>query len=109
MFRSALRMLTVFAGLQFAIPAQGVQERYAVILNTPPVKDRKDPKQAEAVRAAQTNVKAALEKRGIRVLSSTQLVANAIYVLATPEQVEELKKLPGVARVEPMKRYRRQR
>jgi uncharacterized protein (TIGR03437 family) len=58
------------------------------------------------LQAKQTQLRATLNQAGITVLDSTQIVLNAIYVRATPEQAAQLESLPGVSRVERMKRLK---
>ena len=56
----------------------------------------------------QTDVRAAATKAGVRVVSANQLLANALFVQASAEQAEALRRIPGVAVVEklqPMKMH----
>jgi uncharacterized protein (TIGR03437 family) len=82
-------------------------ERYAVVLDAPPLAQQSDIHKESQIRAAQETARLAIERRGARVLRSSQLLVNAIYVLATEEQAQELSRLPGVRRVEPMRKIRR--
>jgi minor extracellular serine protease Vpr len=93
-------------------------DRYAVILESPPLAQQgqteKTTKQKTAIEAraaiasAQASVRSAIQKSGARVTSSNQLLVNALFVEATPEQAEQLRQAPGVALVDklrPMKRH----
>lgn len=82
-------------------------ERYAVVLDAPPLADKSDIHKESQIRAAQETARLAIERRGVRVLRSSQLLVNAIYVMATEEQAQQLGRLPGVRRVEPMRKIRR--
>ncbi|HET8548084.1 MAG TPA: hypothetical protein VFL57_08775, partial [Bryobacteraceae bacterium] len=109
-----LALLLLAAGA--ALP-QGRPERYALILEDAPVAaglaSRKDLQtkaamdQRQAIEARQQSVRAALEERRVRVTGAVQTLANAVFVLATPEEAAELEKLPGVAYVDKLHRLKR--
>lgn len=82
-------------------------ERYAVVLEAPPLAQQSDIHKESQIRAAQETVRSAIERQGVRVLRSSQLLVNAVFVMATEEQAAELKRLPGIRRVEPMRKIRR--
>jgi minor extracellular serine protease Vpr len=84
-------------------------ERYAVILDSPPLAEQmirsKSPTAAVADRRARiaaqhSAIGAAARKAGARVTSSNQLLVNAVFLEATPEQAAQLRSAPGVALVE---------
>lgn len=58
---------------------------------------------SEGLTAKQEAFSRGLESSGIRVLNSTQVFLNAVYVEASPEQAAALEALPGVRRVERMR------
>ncbi|MFB3829239.1 MAG: S8 family serine peptidase [Bryobacteraceae bacterium] len=70
-------------------------ERYALILSDPPA--LKGPR--TAVRAAQSTLRRELAARGFRETGSVERILNAVFVQTTPDRVDELKGLPGVAGV----------
>jgi uncharacterized protein (TIGR03437 family) len=94
-----------------------VPNRYAVFLTDQPVGaryvTRESLQTAEArnyrqqVERAQATVKSALASRNIRVVGSVATLLNAIFVVAPPESLAELKAIPGVAGVMPMRTGRR--
>ncbi|MCS7025495.1 MAG: S8 family serine peptidase [Bryobacteraceae bacterium] len=81
--------------------------RYALVLEAPPLSAQNERGKETQLRAAQQSMRSALERRGVRVLGSSTLLVNAIFVLATDEQAQELARLPGVRRVEPVRKIRR--
>jgi minor extracellular serine protease Vpr len=93
-------------------------DRYAVILDGPPLAQQfqpgiaKNPKAAKnekaAIASAQASVRSAVQQAGAKVTSSNQLLVNALFVEATPAQAKQLRHTPGVALVDklrPMKRH----
>ncbi|MDX1979443.1 MAG: S8 family serine peptidase [Bryobacteraceae bacterium] len=87
--------------------AQSRLERYAVVLEAPPLAGETNPAKITEVRAAQAGIRAAIEARGVRVLHSTNRLVNAVYVLASEEQAAEIRRIYGVGRVEGVRRLRR--
>src|SRR5712692_9092761 len=89
-----------------ALHAAKIYERYALILNDPPVAEfsqsHKNAPQAvtethrQRILAAQNSLRSELARRGLTVTGSVQAVLNAVFVLATPDRVAELRALPGV-------------
>lgn len=83
--------------------------RYAVFLADPPVGARYTTREslltAEASRYrqqlenAQAGVKSALASRNIRVVGSVATLLNAVFVVAQPESLADIKAIPGVAGV----------
>jgi minor extracellular serine protease Vpr len=91
--------------------------RYALVLDAPPVAQAISSRaelfspageaSRRAVAAQQERVRATLRTRGIAVLGSVDVVANAVFVRATADKAAALAALPGVARVERMGRLKR--
>ncbi len=98
--------LLVLAG---TLVAQRGRERWALIMDDPPlaaqVASRKELTKAAAqdaagrIEAAQQGLRQELAQRQIRVTGAVKTLANAVFVRAGEEQLEELKSLPGVRRV----------
>ncbi len=95
--------------------AQTARGRYALILENPPTAERFASK--EAIRSAeaaacrrqienrQRILRTELASRGIRVTGAVSTVLSAIFVTAPKDRLAELKSLPGVKGVVPMRRY----
>ncbi len=108
-----LPLLLALPGMAARIP-----DEYAIVLADPPLAEqaasRKD-LQARAstdrmakIRNAQRLVKDELALRHIPVTGAVQTLVNAVFVRATAETAQELRSLPGVARVvyqPPVKRH----
>ncbi len=105
---------TLAALLLAAITCQA-ETRYALILQDPPaiqkVTSRLSLASAEsksyraAIETRQRTLVAELNKRKIQVTTSVSTIANAVFVVATPESIEELKRLPGVIGAVKLRRY----
>ena len=104
----------------FSIPcatAAATYGRYALILNDPPVSEftrshRDAPLAAvedhhRQIRSAQESLRSELDRRQYMVTGSVRNVLNAVFVVATPDQVAELRSLPGVKAVRPLRRFHR--
>jgi len=110
--QALLLLLTASASLF----AQGRLNRYALLLDEPPLaaapsfgKTAARAASADArarVAAAQNNLRAALAQRKVAVTGSADTVTNAIFVVS--DSPERLASLPGVRRVVPMERHERQ-
>ncbi len=98
--------------------AQRGSNTYIVVLKDPPLAEamqsRKDllRKEATAQRSALESKQTALGSRmaesGIQIIDSTQVLLNALFVHASAEQIEQVKGLPEVDRVQrmlPLKRH----
>ncbi len=111
LFSSALMIASAFAG----------NGRYVVILSAPsaieqtktaaaPVRGRLASSMiadaARQIESSQLGVRGAIEARGMKVVAASQAVLNALFVETTPDRVNELRGMPGVADVIPEKRYR---
>ncbi len=108
-----LALLILSASL---LPAQAGRNRYALILEDAPVaaqfsKERMAlPERANYGRALeqrQQAVRAELTQRGMEPTGSVTTLMNAVFVAAPPGSVEELKNIPGVRGVIPVRTYTR--
>jgi uncharacterized protein (TIGR03437 family) len=98
---------------------QGLANRYAVILDDPPVVERAPAPSRSGLRSAgvvnyraqletrQRTLRQELQTRSIQVVGAVTTLTNAVFVIAGPERVEELKALPGVKGVVRLRRYHR--
>jgi minor extracellular serine protease Vpr len=106
--------LVLLAALAAAQPAGN---RYALILEDPPVAAQITSKdtarsavaqsQRQRIESRQRTLKAELVNRRILVTGSANTLANAVFVTAPADRVPELKNLPGVIGVVPLRRYHR--
>ena len=113
---SFLLLLAVSGSLAAGAAKPG---RYALILDEPPLAEQAAEDSKLGVRGAladrqrlieseQRHLQGYLADRSIRVTTTTQVLLNAVYVVASPEQASELRRLQGVARVvelSPVKRH----
>src|ERR1700730_12514463 len=100
--RNALLILAV--AVAPAIVAQSAPNRYALILEDPPVSERFTTREATAsaagtsyrqqIEAKQQRLRQELGSRNIPVTGSVSMLTNAIFVTAPKERVDELKSLP---------------
>ncbi len=91
------------------------QNRYGLLLEDEPVtarfSRRADLQSAAAaayrrrVESAQSGVRAELANRNIAITGAVTTLANAVFVTASPDRLAELKSLPGVRGVIPMRRH----
>src|SRR2546429_4704339 len=107
--------ILLIAGAFFALglSAAARTDRYALILADPPLAEvavsrAELESQAMAqprsrIESTQRSLKAELESRNITMIGSTQVVLNAIYVIASENELPALRSLPGVVRVEKMR------
>jgi len=88
--------------------------RYAVILSDPSASEfalshhgatQAIESHRQQVRASQDALRSELTRRKYIVTGSVQSLLNAIFVVATPQQVAELRGLPGVKAVRPLQRF----
>lgn len=104
-----------FAALILAGLGCSAETRYALILADPPaiqkVESRLSLASAESksyragIENRQRALVAELSKRGVQVTSSVSTIANAVFVVATPQSIEELKQLPGVIGAVKLRQY----
>lgn len=97
--------------------AQGRLDRFALLLDEPPLAARlvqaADGRRAanadeqRRIEARQQALRAALSERGFTVLGATQVLLNAVYVAAPGASEEQLRSIPGVARVQRLRPVRR--
>ena len=99
------------------ISAQGAEHaarRYALILHEPSAgrAGRTEPLSVRSAReqrilAAQARLRTSLLQRQFIVTGAVQLLLNAVFVRSTEDRVPELKSMPGVEAVIPLRSYRR--
>jgi minor extracellular serine protease Vpr len=114
-----LRSSLLFLWLAGLVPAfaQSVPNRYALILEDPPtltqVGRREELQRAAAVNirqqieARQRAVRAQLASLHVPVTGSVSTVMNALFVIATKDQVSALQSIPGVKGAVQVRRYTR--
>ena len=96
--------------------AQFVPNRYTLLLEDAPVSSRFVSREAmrtspaiayqQQIEAKQRKVIADLASRNIQVTGSDATLVNAIFVIAPASRLDELKSIPGVAAVRPMRRFK---
>jgi uncharacterized protein (TIGR03437 family) len=96
--------------------AQFVPNRYTLLLEDAPVSSRFVSREAmrsspaiayrQQIEAKQRTVLGELASRNIRVTGSDVTLVNAVFVIAPASRLEELKSIPGVAAVRPMRRFK---
>jgi len=94
------------------LSAAEARQRYALILKDPSVAEaRKNATEAlvenprQKIETAQASLRGELARQNFTVTGSVQTVLNAVFVLATPDQVAQLRSMPGVAGVRPLRRF----
>jgi minor extracellular serine protease Vpr len=101
-------------GLLRAAGPPNFSGRYALILTDPSTaefsRSRANTPQVvenhrQQLRVAQAALRAELARRNYTVTGSVQTLLNAVFVAATPAQVAELRSLPGVLAVRPLRRF----
>ncbi len=101
-------------GVLRAAPSAAFSGRYALILSDPSAAEfaqaHRNARQAvenhrQQLRDAQSSLRSQLANRHYTVTGSVQTVLNAVFVIATPAQVAELRSLPGVKAVRPLRRF----
>jgi uncharacterized protein (TIGR03437 family) len=102
----ALAAITLL--LDAAIALSAPAERYALILEDPPLRARSPTaaQRAKLLRAQQT-LGSVLRNRRIPVTGSVQILLNAVFVTSSPERIAELRALPGVVAVTRLPRLTR--
>ena len=96
--------------------AQFVPNRYTLLLEDAPVSSRFVSREAmrgspaiayrQQIEAKQRTVLGELASRNIQVTGSDTTLVNAIFVIAPASRLDELKSIPGVAAVRPMRRFK---
>jgi minor extracellular serine protease Vpr len=109
------KLLIIAAAVAPAIFAQSPSNRYALILEDPPVTQQFATLEAaqsvdgrsyrQQVEAKQQSLREVLASRHITVTGSVTMLTNAIFVAVPKERVDELKSLPGVKGVIPLRRH----
>src|SRR5579872_1232281 len=114
--RSCFALLSLLAciGLFHGAELPKLSGRYALILADPSAAEfaqsHRGAVQAvenhrQQLRAAQESLRNELIHRNYTVTGSVQTVLNAVFVMATPAQLAELRSLPGVKAVRPLRRF----
>lgn len=117
-YRGAVLLLLFFAMSTWPLTsAQIASGRYTLILGDPPLAERLgsrlEAKSAKAedyrrqIQQAQQKLRTQLESRHITVIGSADYIINGLFVEAAPDREEELRSLPGVKAVIPVRRYKR--
>ena len=104
-----------FAAVILAAISCSAETRYALILADPPAIQKAESRlslgsvESKSYRAGiesrQRLLVTELSKRSIQVTSSISTIANAVFVVATPESIEDLKRLPGVIGAVKLRQY----
>ena len=107
--------IAILFAIATAASAQTAPNRYALILEDPPVSERYRSREAaesvegksyrQQLEAKQQSLRELLKSKNIPVTGSVTVLTNAIFVTAPKERLDELKNLPGVKGVVPMRRY----
>src|SRR5882757_2459090 len=89
------------------VSAQVSTGRYALILEDEPLAVRSVAagNSPQRIEARQQSLRNQLVSKNIRVLSSAQTLVNAVFVTAPKDRLDELRALPGVKAVVPVRRY----
>jgi minor extracellular serine protease Vpr len=108
---TAALLLVILVGSAIALPAQDiVPGKYIVELAGQTLAEAPKSKQTErraAMQSERLRVRAAMAASAVDITNSVESVANALIVNASPEQAAQLAAMPGVARVTPVKLYRK--
>ena len=104
--------IIILSASALTLGAAETRQRYALILTDPSLMEvRKNAKAAVAenprqkIEAAQASLRSELARQNFTVTGSVQTVLNAVFVLATPDQAAQLRNMPGVAGVRPLRRF----
>lgn len=104
-----LRRLLVLLAVCLAAAAPRDLDRYALVLDDPPVAaqvssraewhGKRAQDAARRILAAQQTLRRELERRKIHVTGASHKLVNAVFVRLSEEQLKELRALPGIKRV----------
>jgi uncharacterized protein (TIGR03437 family) len=95
---------------------QAARNRYALILEDSPIATQFPRERTNLAEAAnygrsleqrQQSVRAELARRGIQSTGSVKTLLNAVFVVAPADSVADLRSIPGVSGVVPIRTYRR--
>ncbi len=110
----ALFFAFIFCNAAFS---QTIAGRYILILQDPPVSAKFGPRAElessaavsyrRQIEAKQTTLKQELASRNIGVTGSASVLSNVVFVAAPASRVDEMRALPGVADVRPMRKFRK--
>ena len=96
-----MRLLLLLA----ASAAAFAEERYAVVLEEPPVAVARAGR--SRVLEAQNGLRRNFSRMKVREMGATETLVNAVFLEASEEQAAELRGLPGVKYVQRLRRYKR--
>ena len=96
-----MRLLLLLA----ASAAAFAEERYAVVLEEPPVAVARAGR--SRVLEAQNGLRRNFSRIKVREMGATETLVNAVFLEASEEQAAELRGLPGVKYVQRLRRYKR--
>lgn len=94
-----LLILLLLATVGFA------QERYAVVLEEAPVAVA--PTGRAKVLESQNGMRRNFSRLKVREMGTTQTLVNAVFIEATDEQAQEMRRMPGVKYVQRLRKYKR--
>ena len=110
------RLLVCFLAATAAYAAQPLSNRYALVLNDPPLShfypSRASMLSAPAaayrqqIRASHASLRAQIAAHGLIVTGEADTLMNAVFVAAPKERIAELASLPGVVAVVPLRYYK---
>ncbi len=114
---SLLRMSFYCAAVVSVLPGalgQYVPNRYALILEDPPVAERFESRASlqsleaksyqSQIQAQQRKIQGVLQQKNLQVTGAVTVVQNTVFVAATPEEAESLKGIDGVKAVIPVQK-----
>jgi len=115
-YSAAFVLILASLGPLLASEPSNLSGRYALILADPSASEFAQAHRATAlsieshrqqVRVSQEALRSELGRRKYIVTGSVQTLLNAVFVIATPQQLAELRALPGVKAVRPLRRFHR--
>jgi minor extracellular serine protease Vpr len=96
--------------------ARPASNRYALVLEDPPVSQFYPSREAmrsavastyrQQIRAKHANLRSEIASRGLVVTGESDTILNALFVAVSPERAAELATLPGVSAVVPLRYYK---
>jgi minor extracellular serine protease Vpr len=99
--------------------AEAARNRYALVLEDPPVATKAESRASmlqsveaqsrlRQIQTKQQSLRKELESRNIQYGGAVQTLLNAVFVAAAPGRLDELKRIPGVIAVLPVRQYKLQ-
>ncbi|HLN02209.1 MAG TPA: S8 family serine peptidase [Bryobacteraceae bacterium] len=110
----ALVLTFAWLGSLYAAELPTFSGRYALILDNPSAAEfaqvhhgttQAIESHRQQIRASQDALRSELTRRKYIVTGAVQTLLNAVFVIATPQQMAELRSLPGVRAVRPLRRF----